>query len=115
MYKASQNRLRMRMYNVLKDIKRQHAYVPIVIRPALSPDYRPRVNWSNFHETVPLEQAPSLYKSTLAPRTLADGPGTAAISKMGRGRSCLCHAVRATPLWSDCRPPCMPWGAAACA
>ncbi|KAK9805912.1 hypothetical protein WJX73_004138 [Symbiochloris irregularis] len=70
MYKASQNRLRMRMYNVLKDVRRQHAFVPIVIRPSLSPDYRPRVNWSEFHETVPLDKAPSLYRASMVPRDL---------------------------------------------
>lgn len=73
MYKASQNRLRMRMYNVLKDIRRQHAFYPIVIRPSLSPDYRPRVNWANFHETVPLEKAPALYRASYVPRDMAEG------------------------------------------
>lgn len=70
MYKASQNRLRMRMYNVLKDVRRQHAFVPIVIRPSLSPDYRPRVNWSEFHETVPLEKAATLYRASMVPKDL---------------------------------------------
>ena len=33
-YSASQNRMRMRMFNVLDDVKRQHGFCPIVTRPA---------------------------------------------------------------------------------
>ena len=33
-YQASQNRMRMRIFNVLQDVKQQHAFVPIVSRPA---------------------------------------------------------------------------------
>ena len=56
MYCNSQNRMRMRIFNVLDDVKREHGFAPIVTRPADSPDFRPRVNWSRFHETMPLAE-----------------------------------------------------------
>ncbi|KAK9916760.1 hypothetical protein WJX75_006642 [Coccomyxa subellipsoidea] len=54
MYSGSQNRMRMRIFNVLDDVKREHGFAPIVTRPADSPDFKPRVNWSRFHETMAL-------------------------------------------------------------
>lgn len=51
MYTNSQNRMRMRIYNVLEDIKRQHAFEPIITSPLDSPDYKPRVDWVKFHAT----------------------------------------------------------------
>jgi hypothetical protein len=33
-YSCSQNRMRMRMFNVLDDVKRQHGFCPIITRPA---------------------------------------------------------------------------------
>ncbi len=33
-YSCSQNRMRMRMLNVLDDVKRQHGFCPIITRPA---------------------------------------------------------------------------------
>ena len=33
-YRASQNRMRMRIFNVNEDVKQQHAFVPIVSRCA---------------------------------------------------------------------------------
>lgn len=102
MYKASQNRLRMRMYNVLKDIRRQHAFVPIVMRPSLSPDYRPRVNWSDFHETISLEKAPTLYRSSLAPRTIAEGHNNLFPRHSPGERALTCWCARLTAV---CRVP----------
>jgi hypothetical protein len=57
MYTSSQNRMRMRIYNVLRDVKKDHAFYPIVTSPADSPDFKPRVNWGRFHDTVPLGDA----------------------------------------------------------
>lgn len=54
MYTNSQNRMRMRMYNVLRDIKREQAFYPIVTSPADSPDFKPRINWGRFHDTIPI-------------------------------------------------------------
>lgn len=34
MYSGSQNRMRMRIFNVLDDVKRDHGFAPIVTRPA---------------------------------------------------------------------------------
>jgi hypothetical protein len=34
MYSGSQNRMRMRIFNVLDDVKRDHGFVPLVTRPA---------------------------------------------------------------------------------
>lgn len=36
-YSCSQNRMRMRMLNVLDDVKRQHGFCPIITRPAGAP------------------------------------------------------------------------------
>jgi hypothetical protein len=52
--------MRMRIFNVLDDVKREHGFAPVVTRPADSPDFRPRVNWSRFHETMPLAEVASL-------------------------------------------------------
>lgn len=51
MYVNSQNRMRMRLYNVLEDIKRDHAFEPIITPPFESPDLKPRVDWVRFHHT----------------------------------------------------------------
>ena len=66
MYVNAQNRMRMRIFNVLDDVKREHGFAPVVTRPADSPDFRPRVNWSRFHETMPLAEVgpPSLRNTT---------------------------------------------------
>ena len=77
-YKASQNRMRMRIFNVLQDVRAQHAFLPIVSRPAASADFKPRINWTAFHETVPLAEAPSLYRQSAMPRlagATTDGNG----------------------------------------
>ena len=78
-YKASQNRMRMRIFNVLQDVKAQHAFLPIVSRPAASPGFKPRINWTAFHDTIPLAEAPSLYRQSAVPKTLpgatSDGVG----------------------------------------
>lgn len=34
MYSGSQNRMRMRIFNVLDDVKRDHGFAPVVTRPA---------------------------------------------------------------------------------
>ena len=47
----------MRIYNVLEDVRREHAFVPIITPPSESPDLKPRVDWVRFHET---RQAPNL-------------------------------------------------------
>ena len=54
MYSNAQNRMRMRMYNVLSDVKRGHGFLPIVTPPYNSPDLKPHVNWNAFHHTAPL-------------------------------------------------------------
>lgn len=41
-YSCSQNRMRMRMFNVLDDVKRQHGFCPIITRPAGKPRLTPR-------------------------------------------------------------------------
>ena len=51
MYVNSQNRMRMRIYNVLDDVKRNHAFEPVVVAPSDSPDFKPRVDWLRFHST----------------------------------------------------------------
>jgi hypothetical protein len=60
-YLSGQNRFRMRVYNVLEDVKRQHAFEPIITSPTDSPDYKPRVDWVRFHSTRyrPLNHPPT--------------------------------------------------------
>lgn len=61
MYVDGRNRMRMRVYNVLDDIKRQHAFEPIITPPFESSDSKPRVDWHRFHNT----------RSDLEPETLS--------------------------------------------
>ena len=70
MYSNAQNRMRMRIFNVLDDVKRESGFAPVVTRPADSPDFKPRVNWSRFHETMPLAE-------------MASDPGARALGKPG--------------------------------
>ena len=70
MYSNAQNRMRMRIFNVLDDVKREAGFAPVVTRPADSPDFKPRVNWSRFHETMPLAE-------------MASDPGARALGRPG--------------------------------
>lgn len=46
-YASAGNRMRLRMFNVLDDVKRDHAYAPIVTCPSGAPQ-RPLTAWSPF-------------------------------------------------------------------
>lgn len=67
-YMNSQNRMRMRIYNVLEDVKRQHAFESIVSSPLDSPDYKPRVDWVRFHTTRPLPGAVENRRPAMPPQ-----------------------------------------------
>ena len=50
------NRMRMRMFHTQQDVHPNHIFCPVVTAPSVSADYKPRVDWSKFHEVVALEQ-----------------------------------------------------------
>ncbi len=64
-YCNAQNRMRMRVFNVLDDVKREAGFAPVVTRPADSPDFKPRVNWSRcgaracLHTSASISPAPA--------------------------------------------------------
>ena len=55
MYSSSSVALKQRTYNVCNDVKYAHRMLPIVTRPGASPDGKPRVLWSKFHDTIPVD------------------------------------------------------------
>ena len=54
MYSAGTNRMRMRMFHTQQDVHPNHIFSPVVTAPSISADYKPRVDWSKFHEVTPL-------------------------------------------------------------
>ncbi len=54
MYAAGTNRMRMRMFHTQQDVHPNQIFSPVVTAPSASADYKPRVDWSKFHEVVPL-------------------------------------------------------------
>ena len=54
MYSAGTNRMRMRMFHTQQDVHPNHIFSPVVTAPSASADFKPRVDWSKFHEVVPL-------------------------------------------------------------
>ncbi len=55
MYSAGTNRMRMRMFHTQQDVHPNHIFSPVVTAPSVSADYKPRVDWSKFHEVVALQ------------------------------------------------------------
>ena len=66
MYSTSQNRMRMRLYHTRQDVFPNYVFTPIVSPPAASPDFKPRVDWEQFHSVEPLPAAISS-KGRLSP------------------------------------------------
>ncbi|KAL3154506.1 hypothetical protein ABBQ32_013968 [Trebouxia sp. C0010 RCD-2024] len=56
MYSMGTNRMRMRMFHTQSDVHPNHIFCPVVTAPSSSADYKPRVDWSKFHEVIALEQ-----------------------------------------------------------
>ena len=56
MYSMGTNRMRMRMFHTQQDVHPNHVFCPVVTAPSSSADYKPRVDWSKFHDVVALEQ-----------------------------------------------------------
>ena len=48
--------MRMRMFHTQQDVHPNHIFCPVVTAPSSSADYKPRVDWSKFHEVVALEE-----------------------------------------------------------
>ena len=42
------------MFHTQQDVHPNHIFSPVVTAPSASADYKPRVDWSKFHEVVPL-------------------------------------------------------------
>ena len=55
MYSNSSTVMKQRTYNVCNDVKYAHRLIPIVTAPNQSPDGKPRVLWSKFHDTIPTD------------------------------------------------------------
>ena len=49
--------MKQRTYNVCNDVKYAHRLIPIVTAPNQSADGKPRVLWSKFHDTVPVDDS----------------------------------------------------------
>ena len=56
MYSMGTNRMRMRMFHTQQDVHPNHIFCPVVTAPSSSADYKPRVDWSKFHEVIALEE-----------------------------------------------------------
>ena len=46
----------MRMFHTQQDVHPNHIFSPVVTCPSDSPDFKPRVDWSKFHQVVLLEE-----------------------------------------------------------
>ncbi len=57
MYSNSTTVMKQRTYNVCNDVKYAHRLLPIVTAPNQSADGKPRVLWSKFHDTVPVDDS----------------------------------------------------------
>lgn len=76
MYSSSSVALRQRTYTVCNDVKYAHRLLPIVTRPGASPDGKPRVLWSKFHDTIPVDGSPSGSRArTVGEQGTSTGPG----------------------------------------
>ena len=57
MYSNSSTIMKQRTYNVCNDVKYAHRLIPIVTAPSQSADGKPRVLWSKFHDTMPVDDS----------------------------------------------------------
>ncbi|DBB04690.1 TPA: hypothetical protein ACH3X1_012745 [Trebouxia sp. C0004] len=57
MYSSSTTVMKQRTFNVCNDVKYAHRLIPIVTAPNQSADGKPRVLWSKFHDTVPVDDS----------------------------------------------------------
>ena len=46
----------MRMFHTQQDVHPNHIFCPAVTSPSDSPDFKPRVDWSKFHQVVLVEE-----------------------------------------------------------
>ena len=65
MYSMAQNRMRMRVYHTKDDVHPNHIFMPIVSPPSASHDFKPRVDWENFHQLMPLEPKSARHSAPL--------------------------------------------------
>lgn len=87
MYSAGTNRMRMRMFHTQQDVHPNHIFSPVVTAPSASADYKPRVDWSKFHEVVPLltDELKSPHLSTVGKAWGAMSDGTLTPSALSNG------------------------------
>ena len=57
MYSSSTTVMKQRTFNVCNDVKYAHRLIPIVTAPNQSADGKPRVLWSKFHDTIPVDDS----------------------------------------------------------
>ncbi|KAK9837394.1 hypothetical protein WJX84_010244 [Apatococcus fuscideae] len=57
MYSNSQERMRLRIYNVKNNVRPAHGFAAMVTPPHETPELKPRIDWSKFHHLRPLSAA----------------------------------------------------------
>ncbi len=57
MYSNSQERMRLRIYNVKNSVRPGHGFAPMVTPPHETGELKPRIDWSKFHHLRPLTPA----------------------------------------------------------
>lgn len=66
MYSNSQERMRLRIYNVKNSIRPGHGFAPMVTPPHETPELKPRIDWSKFHHMRPLTAAAAKQDAKIA-------------------------------------------------
>ncbi|DBB04045.1 hypothetical protein WJX77_007564 [Trebouxia sp. C0004] len=89
MYSAGTNRMRMRMFHTQQDVHPNHIFSPVVTAPSVSADYKPRVDWSKFHQVLALQsdelKSPHLEHVSKSWGALSDSYGSAMQFPSGDG------------------------------
>ena len=57
MYSNSQERMRLRIYNVKNSVRPGHGFAAMVTPPHETGELKPRIDWSKFHHLRPLTPA----------------------------------------------------------
>ncbi|KAK9856462.1 hypothetical protein WJX84_003016 [Apatococcus fuscideae] len=66
MYSNSQERMRLRIYNVKNSVRPGHGFAPMVTPPHETPELKPRIDWSKFHHIRPLTAAAAKQDAKIA-------------------------------------------------
>lgn len=101
MYSMGTNRMRMRMFHTQSDVHPNHIFCPVVTAPSSSADYKPRVDWSKFHEVIALEQE-ELQSPHLQHVSRAWGALSSKFSPINTNDACLCVLLCSYPTCCTC-------------